>query len=372
MLGGPVLPATSELRQHAESVSLPHIRSLWPGPYELSPPLRTQSNNHFAPATLKRKASQTPLPDEHAAKKQSKWTPEEDNLIIQLRGQGIKWDDIAKDLPGRSSISCRLRYQNYLEKRAIWDEEKKNRFAKCYERLKEQMWKQVATQMNIPWRSAEWMHWQLGEQEMGARAKAPVLQPHPSTNSTGMSSSAQAPVVPASTPYGFTPFNSPQSTPQLCQVPPPTFQGLPAHGPRRNDSGSSAGGRTSLRSLDPRSFSSVTPPKIELQFDEDFGGIAPVPEMQSVIKREMENPNYTETYHVREQKDKAAVFPQLEHETGCRGARSLDGISQRSATGSSKSIKREPEETGRKAAVPSATQMCEFTVRGGTKLEPDS
>ena len=36
---------------------------------------------------------------------------EEDNLTIELRGQGMKWDDIAKRLPGRSSISCRLRYQ---------------------------------------------------------------------------------------------------------------------------------------------------------------------------------------------------------------------------------------------------------------------
>ncbi|KAG9189928.1 hypothetical protein G6011_06796 [Alternaria panax] len=274
MLGGPVQPATSELRQHAESVPLPHIRSLWPGPYELSPPLRTQSNNHFAPATLKRKASQTPLPDEHAAKKQSKWTPEEDNRIIQLRGRRIKWDDIAKDLPGRSSISCRLRYQNYLEKRAIWDEEEKNKFAKCYER-------------------------------------------------TGMSSSSQVPVIPASTPYGSTPSNAPQSMPQLHQVPPPMSQG-------------------------------------------------PVPEMQSAIKRETENPNYTKTYHVREQKDKAAVFSLFEHETGRQGARGLNRISQHSAARSSKSIKREPEETGREATVPSATQMCEFTIQGSTKLEPDS
>jgi hypothetical protein len=46
----------------------------------------------------------------------------------------MKWDDIAKRLPGRSSISCRLRYQDYLEKRAIWDEEKKNKLARLYAR----------------------------------------------------------------------------------------------------------------------------------------------------------------------------------------------------------------------------------------------
>ncbi|OWY45891.1 MYB DNA-binding-like protein [Alternaria alternata] len=261
MLGGPVQPATRGLGQHGEPAPLPNIRSLWSGPYGPSPPLRTQSNNHFPPTARKRKASSTPLSDEHAAKKQSKWTPEEDNLIIQLRGRGIKWDDIAKHLPGRSSISCRLRYQNYLEKRAIWDDEKKNKLARCYERFKEQIWQPVATQMGIPWRSAEWMHWQLGEQEMSARAKATVLQPHPSTTSTGMSSSSQVPVAPASAPYGFTPFNAPQSTPQLHQVPPPMSQG-------------------------------------------------PVPEMQSAIKRETENPNYTETYYVRERNDKAAAQPE--------------------------------------------------------------
>jgi hypothetical protein len=95
-------------------------------------------SNGSPPQALKRQASQTPLPEESPAKKQSKWTPEEDNLTIELRGQGMKWDDIAKRLPGRSSISCRLRYQNYLEKRAIWDEEKKNKLARLYARYVQQ------------------------------------------------------------------------------------------------------------------------------------------------------------------------------------------------------------------------------------------
>ncbi|OCK77303.1 HET-domain-containing protein [Lepidopterella palustris CBS 459.81] len=55
------------------------------------------------------------------AKRQSKWAPEEDALIMKLRQSGMKWNDIAKKLPGRSSISCRLHYQNYLEKRPIHD-----------------------------------------------------------------------------------------------------------------------------------------------------------------------------------------------------------------------------------------------------------
>jgi hypothetical protein len=144
MHGGPVLPAISELQRHPDPTPHHQFRPLYaghPGPanHRQGPP--GTANHHpgtpgtiSPPQALKRQASQTPLPEESPAKKQSKWTPEEDNLTIELRGQGMKWDDIAKRLPGRSSISCRLRYQNYLEKRAIWDEEKKNKLARLYAR----------------------------------------------------------------------------------------------------------------------------------------------------------------------------------------------------------------------------------------------
>lgn len=69
-----------------------------------------------------------------AEKKQSKWSTEEDRLLIELRGNGMKWEDIAKHFPGRSGISCRLRFQNYLERRSGWDEEEMNKFARLYQR----------------------------------------------------------------------------------------------------------------------------------------------------------------------------------------------------------------------------------------------
>ncbi|PVH90039.1 hypothetical protein DM02DRAFT_578308, partial [Periconia macrospinosa] len=129
-------------------------------------------NSHGSlPSPIKRATSQTPRPEESPAQKQSKWTPEEDNLNIELRGQAMKWDDIAKRLPGRSPTSCRLRYQNYLEKRGVWDEEQKNKLARFMLGIfKAGIWQKVATEMSIPWRSVEPMHWQLGEQEMSARA----------------------------------------------------------------------------------------------------------------------------------------------------------------------------------------------------------
>lgn len=75
-----------------------------------------------------------PHASESPAKKQSKWSAEEDSLIIELRGSGMKWEDISKRLPGRSAISCRLHYQNYLERRSEWDEERKTKLARLYDR----------------------------------------------------------------------------------------------------------------------------------------------------------------------------------------------------------------------------------------------
>ena len=82
----------------------------------------------------KRQSANVTHPAESPAKKQSKWSPEEDTKIIGLRGEGMKWEDISKHLPGRSAISCRLHYQNYLERRSEWDEDRKNKLARLYER----------------------------------------------------------------------------------------------------------------------------------------------------------------------------------------------------------------------------------------------
>ncbi|RPB00071.1 hypothetical protein L873DRAFT_1805853 [Choiromyces venosus 120613-1] len=82
-------------------------------------------------------STKRPLPEAaqtSPAKKQSKWSADEDAKIIDLRGRGHKWEDISRELPGRSAISCRLHYQNYLERRSEWDEDRKNRLARLYER----------------------------------------------------------------------------------------------------------------------------------------------------------------------------------------------------------------------------------------------
>lgn len=112
-------------------------------PFYAGPPSASQSLTYGSPAfappsvpnlNIKRAASQTPLTGESPAKKQSKWNDDEDVVITELRGSGMKWEDISKHLPGRSAIACRLRYQNYIERRNDWDDEKKNKLARLYER----------------------------------------------------------------------------------------------------------------------------------------------------------------------------------------------------------------------------------------------
>lgn len=91
--------------------------------------------NSAMPGPSNKRGAAAPHPAESPAKKkQSKWTADEDASIIELRGNGMKWEGISKHLPGRSAISCRLRFQNYLERRSEWDEEKKNKLARLYER----------------------------------------------------------------------------------------------------------------------------------------------------------------------------------------------------------------------------------------------
>ena len=51
------------------------------------------------------------------------------------------------------------------------------------------MWKPVAAELGIPWRTAEGMHWIIGEQEMARRANvhpfSTTLQPSPSSTNNG-------------------------------------------------------------------------------------------------------------------------------------------------------------------------------------------
>lgn len=208
---------------------------------------------------------------------------------------------------------------------------------------------------------------------MSARANAPVFQLHPSATGAGLSSPSQVPVIPAPASHGFTAANAAQLMPnpppvpaQHHQPPPPLPQG-PMHSyHHRTDSGSSQGRRRnssfSRRRADPRSRASVPPqlshplPQIHAASAEDLvsgARTAPVPDLQSGMKREGESSNYIEPYQKRRREAEYAGPSRSELDTRSQGFRSPDRISQRSGTGSIKSMKQEPEEVERASAMPS-------------------
>lgn len=205
---------------------------------------------------------------------------------------------------------------------------------------------------------------------MSARANAPVFQLHPSATSSGSpSQNAATPAqVPAPTSHGFTPANVAQIVPnaQQYQATPPPQQQVPVHSfHQRTDSGSSQGRQRnnsfSRRRANTLSRSSVPPqlsqplPQIHPASAEDLvsgARTAPAPIMHSDIKRE--GFSYIEPYHKRW--EGGATGPTtVDLETRSLGGRSPDRQSQRSATGSIKSFKRESGEFERPAttALPS-------------------
>lgn len=89
----------------------------------------------FLPATSsKRIASTSPQDSRHAGKKTRQWSKADSDELHDLRAKGEKWEDIAQRFPGRTSTACRLRYQNYLERKHEWTDKEKEDLARLYHR----------------------------------------------------------------------------------------------------------------------------------------------------------------------------------------------------------------------------------------------
>jgi hypothetical protein len=67
-------------------------------------------------------------------RKRNRWSPEEDALVIDLRGGGMRWEDISKRFSGRSPLSCHLCYQNHSERPSERDEGRKDELTIVYDR----------------------------------------------------------------------------------------------------------------------------------------------------------------------------------------------------------------------------------------------
>ena len=85
---------------------------------------------------IQEKNSNVPRPTSPtcATKAMPTWIQSEDELLLKLRGSGMGWGDIQRQLPGRTAFSCRYRYEIGLNRKNTWDEDKKDEFARAYGR----------------------------------------------------------------------------------------------------------------------------------------------------------------------------------------------------------------------------------------------
>ena len=102
---------------------------------------------------------ETPVPSVDSHERSSTWRPENDELLIRARQQGLNWQPIAaKYFPDRTSNSCRKRYERLMEKRNSadnWDGVKIETLAKAYFDVREQMWKLLADRVGEKWQTVE-------------------------------------------------------------------------------------------------------------------------------------------------------------------------------------------------------------------------
>ena len=131
----------------------------------------------LAPSTMA--SHHTSPQDRHAAQT---WTPENDELLMRARQQGLNWQPIAsKYFPDKTSNACRKRHERLMEKRNNadnWDGVKMDKLSKAYLELREQMWKILADRVGEKWQSVE------------AKVYHPTNEPKTITSAANMSSSA--------------------------------------------------------------------------------------------------------------------------------------------------------------------------------------
>ncbi|KAF5844015.1 hypothetical protein GGP41_000396 [Bipolaris sorokiniana] len=137
-----------------------------------------KSEGSSPPNTQKPASEVTRSTPKGKANKESSWTPDEDSLIIRLRSEKKPWDEIAKELPKRSGIACRLRYQNYLQNTSLYDHEDiKNKLSRVYYSESRSMWKDIGADIGIPAKVAEALVWEIGEKGIEERANRLVSLP---------------------------------------------------------------------------------------------------------------------------------------------------------------------------------------------------
>lgn len=120
-----------------------------------------------------------------------KWSLEDDLQLLEWRARKMTWSQISKKFTGRTALSCRLHYRNYITK-IEWDKDKLNGLAQCYEkyagfvlyadpstngpRHKSSMWTKICRELRISSRNVEDRHLRPGNDGMARRGTTRISQ----------------------------------------------------------------------------------------------------------------------------------------------------------------------------------------------------
>ncbi|KAL8660478.1 MAG: hypothetical protein Q9202_006514 [Teloschistes flavicans] len=178
---------TSSIPQYYATTGVSH-----PVPHqEVLAPLSTVVSGN------KRTASPSPHELQQPNKKPPRqWSDSDSDELVKLRGQNMKWEDIARRFPNRSHVACRLRYQNYMERKYHWTDDKNGKLARLYESHKQAMWTSIAQDLNTPWRAVEHQHWMIGQEDMATLAGARMLHGDRSSRDSEVSGTRRQPLLP--------------------------------------------------------------------------------------------------------------------------------------------------------------------------------
>ncbi|KAJ9500745.1 hypothetical protein H2202_003961 [Exophiala xenobiotica] len=86
------------------------------------------------------------------------WTPEEDDILIKAKGQGLAWEEIHKKFfPNKTGNACRKRHDRLLIKARdpTWDEARTQQVVARYNRVRDQVWRGIAEQVGEKWEDVE-------------------------------------------------------------------------------------------------------------------------------------------------------------------------------------------------------------------------
>ncbi len=111
-------------------------------------PVRQPSmTNHQLPQEMQPRPSQS-----------GPWTPEEDDILIKAKGQGLAWEEIHKQFfPNKTGNACRKRHDRLLIKARdpTWDEARTQKVVARYNRVRDQVWRGIAEQVGEKWEDVE-------------------------------------------------------------------------------------------------------------------------------------------------------------------------------------------------------------------------